>query len=87
VIGDDGTMFFDRFGAKGAAQGGWYSFDQSGVHFVALVNVLGFSPSTGATLGKDQLGWLEADLKGKSARRSSSSPISRCGRFIRNGAG
>jgi Icc protein len=67
VIGDDGKMYFERFGGKGAAPGGWYSFDQSGVHFVALMNVIGFGPSTGATLGKDQIEWLEKDLKGKSA--------------------
>jgi len=67
VIGDDGRMYFDRFGGKGAAPGGWYSFDQGGVHFVGLMNVVGFGPATGGTLGKDQLEWLEADLKGKSA--------------------
>jgi Icc protein len=67
VIGDDGKMYFERFGAKGAASGGWYSFDQGGVHFVALMNVIGFGPATGATLGKGQLEWLEKDLKGKSA--------------------
>jgi Icc protein len=67
VIGDDGKMYFERFGGKGAAQGGWYSFDQGGVHFVALMNVIGFGPATGGTLGKDQLAWLESDLKGKSA--------------------
>ena len=67
VIGDDGKMYFTRFGAKGAAEGGWYSFDQGGVHFVGLMNVIGFGPATGGTLGKDQLEWLEKDLKGKSA--------------------
>jgi 3',5'-cyclic AMP phosphodiesterase CpdA len=67
VIGDDGKMYFDRFGGKGAAPGGWYSFDQGGVHFIGLMNVVGFGPATGGTLGKDQLEWLEADLKGKSA--------------------
>jgi 3',5'-cyclic AMP phosphodiesterase CpdA len=67
VIGDDGKLFFSRFGGKGATPGGWYSFDQGGVHFVALVNVIGFGPATGGTLGKDQLEWLERDLKGKSA--------------------
>ena len=67
VIGDDGKMYFQRFGGKGAAPGGWYSFDQGGVHFVALMNVIGFGPSTGATLGKEQIEWLEKDLKGKSA--------------------
>jgi 3',5'-cyclic-AMP phosphodiesterase len=67
VIGDDGKMYFARFGAKGAAEGGWYSFDQGGVHFVGLMNVIGFGPATGGTLGKDQLEWLAKDLKGKSA--------------------
>jgi 3',5'-cyclic-AMP phosphodiesterase len=67
VIGDDGKQYFERFGAKGAASGGWYSFDRGGVHFVALVNVLGFTPGTGGTLGKEQIAWLEKDLKGKSA--------------------
>ena len=67
VIGDDGKMYFERFGAKGAAPGGWYSFDQGSVHFVGLMNVVGFGPATGGTLGKDQLEWLEDDLKGKSA--------------------
>jgi 3',5'-cyclic AMP phosphodiesterase CpdA len=67
VIGDDGKQYFERFGAKGAAPGGWYSFDQGGVHFIGLMNVIGFGPATGGTLGKDQLEWLEKDLKGKSA--------------------
>jgi 3',5'-cyclic AMP phosphodiesterase CpdA len=65
VIGDDGKMYFERFGAKGAAPGGWYSFDQGGVHFVGLMNVIGFNPKTGTQLGKDQIAWLEQDLKGK----------------------
>jgi 3',5'-cyclic AMP phosphodiesterase CpdA len=67
VIGDDGKMYFERFGAKGAAPGGWYSFDQGGVHFVGLMNVIGFGPASGGTLGKEQIEWLEKDLKGKSA--------------------
>lgn len=67
VIGDDGKQYFARFGAKGAAPGGWYSFDQNGVHFVGLMNVIGFGPATGGTLGKAQLEWLEQDLTGKSA--------------------
>jgi Icc protein len=67
VIGDDGKEFFGRFGAKGRAPGGWYSIDQGGVHFVALVNVLGFKPGSGGTLGKEQIEWLEEDLKGRTA--------------------
>jgi 3',5'-cyclic AMP phosphodiesterase CpdA len=67
VIGDDGKQYFARFGAKGATPGGWYSFDHGGVHFIGLVNVLGFKPASGGSLGKEQLEWLEGDLKGKSA--------------------
>jgi Icc protein len=82
VIGDDGKMYFDRFGAKGAPAGGWYSFDQGGVHFVALMNVIGFGPATGGTLGKEQLDWLEKPTSRARApaRRSSSWRTSRCGR-------
>jgi 3',5'-cyclic AMP phosphodiesterase CpdA len=58
--------YFKRFG-KASASKGYYSFDHSGVHFVALVNVLQFKPGGLGTLGPDQLAWLEADLKGRSA--------------------
>lgn len=64
VIGDDGKQFFGRF-AKQATPGGWYSFDQGGVHFVGLVNVLTFATAQAGGLGTDQLEWLEKDLKGK----------------------
>jgi 3',5'-cyclic-AMP phosphodiesterase len=70
VIGDDGKQFFARF-AKEATQGGWYSFDHGGVHFVALINVMGFKPGAGGTLGADQLAWLDKDLKA----RGDSTPI------------
>jgi 3',5'-cyclic-AMP phosphodiesterase len=70
VIGDDGKQFFGRF-AKEAAPGGWYSFDHGGVHFVALINVMGFKPGAGGSLGDDQLAWLEEDLK----PRGASTPI------------
>jgi 3',5'-cyclic AMP phosphodiesterase CpdA len=64
TIGDDGKEFFNRFGHGNA---GWYSFDQGGVHFVGLVNVLNLKSGGGGLLGPDQLEWLEADLKGRSA--------------------
>ena len=70
VIGDDGKQFFARF-AKEATPGGWYSFDHGGVHFVALINVLGFNPGSGASLGEAQLAWLESDLKS----RTPSTPV------------
>lgn len=64
VLGDDGKAFFARF-SKTAK--GWYSFDQNGVHFVALVNVLGFKAGGYGHLGDEQLAWLEADLRPLSA--------------------
>jgi 3',5'-cyclic AMP phosphodiesterase CpdA len=66
VIGDDGKAFFERFG-KQALPGGWYSFDQGGVHFVALNNVQGFAAAQTGGFGSEQLEWLESDLKVRSA--------------------
>lgn len=67
TIGDDGKEFFHRFGAPTAQPGGWYSFDQNGIHFIGLVNVLHLKTGGGGLLGPDQLEWLEADLKGRTA--------------------
>jgi 3',5'-cyclic AMP phosphodiesterase CpdA len=61
-----GKLYLDRYGktAKGA---GWYSFDQAGVHFIGLVNVVDLKAGGMGNLGADQLAWLADDLKGKSA--------------------
>ena len=68
VIGDDGKAFFDRFSkSAGGNAKGWYSFDQGGVHFIALVNVLGFKAGGYGHLGEEQLAWLEADVKSLAA--------------------
>jgi 3',5'-cyclic AMP phosphodiesterase CpdA len=64
------TEYFNRFG-KASANKGYYSFDHSGVHFIALINVLEFKAGGLGTLGVEQLAWVAADLKG----RSSSTPI------------
>ena len=64
-----GTGFFTRFGQKDGRR--WYSFDHSGVHFVALINVADLKPGGMGNLGPEQLNWLRADLAG----RSSSTPI------------
>ena len=84
----DGKAYLDRYG-KGTQGAGWYSFDHKGVHFVALVNVVDLKAGGMGNLGADQLAWLEKDLNGRSAiaRRSSSSPTSRCGPSMRTGAG
>ena len=64
------SEYFNRYG-KPSANRGYYSFDHRGVHFVALINVLNFKPNGLGALGSDQLKWLEADLK----QRSASTPI------------
>jgi 3',5'-cyclic-AMP phosphodiesterase len=66
VLGDDGKQYLERYG-KGTKGAGWYSFDQRGVHFVGLVNVLNLKAGGLGTLGSEQLEWLEADVKGLSA--------------------
>jgi 3',5'-cyclic AMP phosphodiesterase CpdA len=60
------TEYFNRFG-KASNNKGYYSFDHAGVHFVGLVNVLQFKPGGLGTLGADQIAWVTADLKGRSA--------------------
>jgi len=65
---DLGKAYMERYGKKLGAKGtGWYSFDQNGVHFVGLVNVANLKAGGMGTLGAEQLAFLEADLKGKSA--------------------
>jgi 3',5'-cyclic AMP phosphodiesterase CpdA len=60
------TEYFNRFG-KASDNKGYYSFDHAGVHFMALINVLQFKPGGLGTLGAEQLAWVSADLKGRSA--------------------
>ena len=70
VLDDDGKSFLQRFG-KGTQGAGWYSFDQGGVHFIGLVNVVNLKAGGLGTLGHEQLEWLEKDVK----RLKSSTPI------------
>jgi 3',5'-cyclic AMP phosphodiesterase CpdA len=65
VLVDDGKSFFARF-TPGAPRG-WYSFDQGGVHFVALNNVQDLKAGGLGNLGGDQLAWLAKDLEGRTA--------------------
>jgi 3',5'-cyclic AMP phosphodiesterase CpdA len=60
------TEYFNRFG-KASNNKGYYSFDHAGVHFIGLINVLQFKPGGLGTLGEEQLAWVAADLKGRSA--------------------
>jgi 3',5'-cyclic-AMP phosphodiesterase len=70
VIGDDGKQYLERYG-KNAKGSGWYSFDQKGVHFIGLVNVMNLKAGGLGSLGKEQLEWMEGDVK----HLSKSTPI------------
>jgi 3',5'-cyclic-AMP phosphodiesterase len=66
VTGDNGKLYLERFG-KNTKGGGWQSFDHHGVHFVGLVNVMDIQQNGLGALGGEQLAWLAADLKDRSA--------------------
>jgi 3',5'-cyclic AMP phosphodiesterase CpdA len=66
VLDESGRAYLDRYGS-GSNGSGWYSFDEAGVHFIGLVNVLNFKPGGLGNFGPEQLAWLEADLQGRSA--------------------
>ena len=70
VLEDDGQSFLNRFG-KGTQGAGWHSFDQGGVHFIGLVNVVNLKAGGLGNIGDEQLEWLEKDVK----RLTSSTPI------------
>ena len=70
VLEDDGASYLARFG-KGTQGAGWHSFDQNGVHFIGLVNVVNLKAGGLGTLGSEQLAWLEKDVK----HLKSSTPI------------
>jgi len=70
VLNDDGKQYLERYG-KNSKGSGWYSFDQKGVHFIGLVNVLNLKAGGLGSLGKDQLEWMEGDVK----HLSKSTPI------------
>jgi Icc protein len=57
-----GKSYLARYGG-GSSGSGWYSFDQDGVHFVGLVNVMNLNAGGLGNLGEEQLAWLEKDVK------------------------
>jgi Icc protein len=61
---DDGQLYREKYG-KNIKGTGWYSFDHKGVHLVGLVNVVQLEGM--GMLGKEQLDWLQKDLKNVSA--------------------
>ena len=70
VLTDNGAIYLERYG-KGTKGAGWQSFDVQGVHFIGLVNVLNLKAGGLGNLGREQLEWLEDDVKDL----SSSTPI------------
>jgi Icc protein len=70
VLNDDGKSYRERYG-KGSKGAGWRSFDQKGVHFIGLVNVMNLKSGGLGSLGREQLEWLEDDVK----HRKPSTPI------------
>src|SRR5205823_14827267 len=70
VIGDDGKQYLERYG-KNAKGAGWHSFDNKGVHFIGLVNVMNLKAGGLGSLGGEQLQWMEKDVK----HLSKSTPI------------
>ena len=65
-----GKLYLERYG-KGTKGRGWYSFDDHGVHFIGLNNVVDLKAGGLGRLGPEQLAWLADDIKGK----SNSTPI------------
>ena len=67
---EQGRAYLARYG-KGSRGAGWYSFDQGGIHFIGLVNVVDLKAGGLGNLGAEQLDWLEADVAGL----ASSTPV------------
>jgi 3',5'-cyclic AMP phosphodiesterase CpdA len=65
-LDEDRKLYLDRYG-RGSKGAGWYSFDAGGVHFIGLVNVVDLKAGGLGNLGADQLAWLAADVKDRSA--------------------
>ena len=70
VDAGQGKAYMDRYGKDSWGQG-WFSFDQNGVHFIGLVNVVNLKAGGLGNLGPEQLDWLQKDL----ANRPNSQPI------------
>jgi len=60
------SEYFKRYG-RPSDNRGYYFFDQSGVHFLALNNVMQAKDGGLGGLGDEQVAWALADLKARSA--------------------
>jgi len=59
---DEGVNGYLKFFDHDSNGKSWYSFEQGGVHFIALNNVINFKAGTMASLGDEQIGWMKNDL-------------------------
>jgi 3',5'-cyclic AMP phosphodiesterase CpdA len=66
IIDPEIKLYKERYG-RGTKGPGYYSFDANGVHFLGLVNVANLKGGGMGSLGEEQLKWIQADLKGRSA--------------------
>jgi 3',5'-cyclic AMP phosphodiesterase CpdA len=66
MLDETGKAYLERYG-KGTKGNGWYSFDEGGVRFIALINVVDFKPGGLGVLGPEQLEWLEDNVSGLAA--------------------
>lgn len=66
LLDENAKGFAQRF-QKGVPDGGWFSFDQQGVHFVGLNNVAQLKAGGMGALGEAQLAWLASDLQARAA--------------------
>ncbi|MBV8356209.1 MAG: metallophosphoesterase [Candidatus Eremiobacteraeota bacterium] len=69
AIGSEGMARYKAAFGRAGEPNPWYSWDQGGTHFVALVNVFNFE--TMGLLGQEQLDWLDKDL----ARYKNDTPL------------
>lgn len=56
------TLYLSRYG-KATKGDGWYSFNDHGVHFIGLSNVMHQGTDHQWLLGPDQVAWLQDDLR------------------------
>ena len=60
---DDGVNGYLKFFGTDGRGRAWYSYNQGGVHFIGLVNVLNLKAGGLGSLGDEQLEWLEDDVR------------------------
>ncbi len=60
VVSNDFKGYLNNFKIPQSRDGGWASWNDGGIHYVALLNVFNFEKL--GLLGGDQLDWLRADL-------------------------